>query len=150
MPTNILCTKPRFWVLLIRSGLSKMIGTTWWTFVASTIILLSTVLGIALDWNEPGIRKKRMRKVLVGLAVVGWLVSYFFARQGSIEAQDNNSKLTRLTKEIETLESSNVKDYERSQRQLRYLNDQLSDLRSQVKTQELKKHITDLQKQLSV
>jgi len=127
-----------------------MIGTAWWTFVASTIILLSTALGIALDWKEHGVRKKRMRKALVVLAFLGWIVSYFFARQGSIEAWDSNSKVAALIQEIKTLENNNQQDYERSQNQLRYLNDQLSDLRSQVKTQELKKNIGDLQKQLSV
>jgi hypothetical protein len=140
-----------------------MTANFWWSIAALALTSASAITALLKekpDETPSRERKRRItRNILLALTALGLVIGIRQAHSADADSRKSDEKhrveretdaqrIAGLTQAIETQTKNNETQYGRHQQELHRLQDQLSDLKKDVATQELRKRMAMLQQQL--
>jgi hypothetical protein len=128
---------------------SFMPASSWITILVLAIGALLSLSEVWKDWNERGSRKKTFRSIKIGLTFVAFLVGAILvvrtSKESSKAESDSKLQIQGLQSTVSTEIANNDRQYTRNQAELHGLRDELSELKTETATVELRRKITTLE-----
>jgi hypothetical protein len=129
-----------------------MPASSWITIGVLAIGALLSLSEVWKDWNERGSRKKTFRSIKIGLTFVAFIIGALLvvrtSKQTSKAENDSRLQIQGLQSAVSTEIANNDKQYSRNQLELHGLRDELSELKTETASVELRKKITTLEAKL--
>jgi hypothetical protein len=129
-----------------------MPASSWITIGVLAIGALLSLSEVWKDWNERGSRKKTFRSIKIGLTFLAFLIGAILVVRTSKETSkaesDSRLQIQGLQSTVSAEIANNDRQYTRNQVELHGLRDELSELKTETATVELRKKITTLEAKL--
>ena len=129
-----------------------MPASSWITIGVLAIGALLSLSEVWKDWNERGSRKRTFRSIKIGLTFLAFIIGAILVVRTSKETSkaesDSRLQIQGLQSTVSAEIANSDRQYSRNQLELHRLRDELSELKTETATVELRKKITMLESQL--